>query len=168
MQSGVEVVLAGDDLGHKTGPLMRPQLVEELFGESYRRVSDLVHRSGKKLVFHSCGRIYEFLDQRSREAAQAVAAASDLTNDLLRANADNLREANAETRRQTERGVFDIEAVSEANKTLIATIEDSLRISEEGRTARAKASAELDALEQQLRKSLAAASAREQALSGST
>jgi uroporphyrinogen-III decarboxylase len=63
MESGVEVVLGGDDLGHKTGPLMRPQLVEKIFGESYRRVSDLVHRSGKKLVFHSCGRIYEFLDR---------------------------------------------------------------------------------------------------------
>jgi len=63
MESGVEVVLAGDDLGHKTGPLMRPQLVEKFFGESYRRVSDLVHRSGKKLVFHSCGKIYEFLDR---------------------------------------------------------------------------------------------------------
>ena len=62
MESGVEVVLGGDDLGHKTGPLMRPQLVEKFFGESYRRVSDLVHRSGKKLVFHSCGRIYEFLE----------------------------------------------------------------------------------------------------------
>ncbi len=100
---------------------------------------------------------------RSREAAEAVAAASDLTNDLLRANADNLRQANAETRRQIERGVFDIEAVSEANKTLIATIEDSLRIADQGRAARAEANAELNSLEQQLRDSLAAASAREQA-----
>jgi len=100
---------------------------------------------------------------RSREAGEAVAAASDLTNDLLRANADNLRQANAETRRQIERGVFDIEAVSEANKTLIATIEDSLRIADQGRAARMKANAELNSLEQQLRKSLAAASAREQA-----
>jgi len=99
---------------------------------------------------------------RSREAGEAVAAASDLTNDLLRANADNLREANAATRRQIERGVFDIEAVSEANKTLIATIEDSLRIADEGREARARANAELNQLEQQLRHSLAAASAREQ------
>ncbi len=98
---------------------------------------------------------------RSREAAGAVANASDLTNDLLRANADNLRQANAETRRQVERGVFDIEAVSAANKTLIDTIEDSLRIAEEGRAARTKANAELVALERQLRQSLAAASARE-------
>jgi len=100
---------------------------------------------------------------RSREAAQAVAAASDLTNDLLRANAENLREANAETRRQIERGVFDITAVSAANQSLIDTIEDSLRIAAEGRAARATATAELGALEQQLRASLASASAREQA-----
>ena len=53
---------------------------------------------------------------RSREAAETVAAASDLTNDLLRANAENLRQANAETRRQIERGVFDIEAVAEARR----------------------------------------------------
>jgi len=105
---------------------------------------------------------------RSREAAEAVAAASDLTNDLLRANADNLRQANAQTRREIERGVYDIEAVSEANKTLIATIEDSLRIADEGRAARAKANAELNALEQQLRQSLAAASAREQRVQTST
>jgi uncharacterized protein YaaN involved in tellurite resistance len=98
---------------------------------------------------------------RSREAA-AVAAASDFTNDLLRSNAENLRRASAETRRQIERGVFDIAAVSAANQTLIDTIEDSLRIAEEGRAARAKAASELDALEQQLRASLAAASAREQ------
>jgi uncharacterized protein YaaN involved in tellurite resistance len=100
---------------------------------------------------------------RSREAAETVAAASDLTNELLRANAENLRQANAETRRQIERGVFDIEAVAEANRTLIATIEDSLRIADEGRAARAKANAELTALEDQLRESLAAASAREKA-----
>jgi uncharacterized protein YaaN involved in tellurite resistance len=104
---------------------------------------------------------------RSREAAEAVGAASDLTNDLLRSNADNLRQANAETRRQIERGIFDIEAVTEANKALIATIEDSLQIADDGRAARAKASAELDALERQLRQSLAAASAREQAEPGS-
>jgi len=99
---------------------------------------------------------------RSREAAETVAAASDLTNDLLRANAENLRQANAETRRQVERGVFDIEAVAEANRALIATIEDSLRIADEGRAARSKANVELSALEDQLRQSLAAASAREQ------
>jgi len=63
MQSGVDVVLGGDDLGQKTGPLMRPDLIEKLYGESYRRVSDLVHRHGKKLIWHSCGNIYRFLEK---------------------------------------------------------------------------------------------------------
>jgi uroporphyrinogen decarboxylase len=62
MESGVEVVLGGDDLGQKTGPLMRPELVEKLYGESYRRVAELVHSRGKKLLFHSCGSIYPLLD----------------------------------------------------------------------------------------------------------
>jgi uncharacterized protein YaaN involved in tellurite resistance len=57
--------------------------------------------------------------------------------------------------------VFDIEAVGEANRALIEAIEDGLRIADEGRTARARAAAELDTLERQLRDSLAAASARE-------
>ncbi len=62
MESGVEVVLGGDDLGQKTGPLMRPALIEKLYGESYRRVSELVHSRGKKFIFHSCGKIYQFLE----------------------------------------------------------------------------------------------------------
>jgi uroporphyrinogen-III decarboxylase len=63
MQSGAEIVLGGDDLGQKTGPLMRPELIEKFYGESYRRVSDLVHSRGKKLIFHSCGNIYQLLDR---------------------------------------------------------------------------------------------------------
>ncbi len=63
MDSGVEVVLGGDDLGHKTGPLLRPELVERYYGESYRRVAELVHSRGKKFVFHSCGCIYSFLER---------------------------------------------------------------------------------------------------------
>ena len=62
MKSGVEVVLGGDDLVHKTGPLLRPELIDKLYGESYRRITDLVHRNGRKFVFHSCGQIYKFLD----------------------------------------------------------------------------------------------------------
>ena len=62
---------------------------------------------------------------RGREAAGVVKEANDLTNELLTKNAENLRQANAEIRTQTERGVFDIEAVQKANDDLIATIEDS-------------------------------------------
>jgi len=63
MESGCEIVLGGDDLGQKTGPLMRPELIEDLYGDSYRRVADLVHSRGRKFIFHSCGNIYKFLER---------------------------------------------------------------------------------------------------------
>lgn len=98
--------------------------------------------------------------QRSTEAARAVKAANDLTNDLLTANAKNLREANSAVRTQIERGVFDIEAVRTANAELIATIEDSLRIADEGKTRRAAAEDDLKTMELELRNTLAASRAR--------
>jgi uncharacterized protein YaaN involved in tellurite resistance len=97
---------------------------------------------------------------RSSQAAQTVEAATDLTNALLKANADNLKQANAEARRQIERGVFDIEVVKQANEALIETIEESLQIADEGKRARAEAAAQLQQLESELRRTLAAASAR--------
>ncbi|MCS6779989.1 MAG: toxic anion resistance protein [Geminicoccaceae bacterium] len=100
---------------------------------------------------------------RSGKAAEAVKAASDLTNELLRANAENLQKVNVQVREQVERGVFDIEAVKQANATLIATIEDSLRIADEGKKRRAQAEQDLIKLEDELKQALAAASARAQA-----
>ena len=97
---------------------------------------------------------------RSREAAGAVGAATDLTNDLLKANAANLKQANAEIRKQVERGVFDIEAVKQANSDLIETIEESLAIADEGKAKRAAAEKELVAMETELKNALAAAKAR--------
>jgi len=101
---------------------------------------------------------------RSSQATETVKAATDLTNELLKANAANLKEANAEARRQIERGVFDIEVVKQANRSLIETIEESLKIADEGKRARAKAAAELEQLEAELRRTLAAASARSEAV----
>jgi len=63
MKSDVEVVVGGDDLGHKTGPLMRPELIEQLLGESYRRISEYVHKQNRKLIWHSCGNIYALLEK---------------------------------------------------------------------------------------------------------
>jgi uncharacterized protein YaaN involved in tellurite resistance len=97
---------------------------------------------------------------RSAQAAASVKAATDLTNELLRANAENLKQANAEARREIERGVFDIEVIKQANQSLIETIEESLAIADEGRRARAEATQQLQHMEEELRKSLAAASAR--------
>lgn len=97
---------------------------------------------------------------RSREAGGDLKAATDLSNQLLTANADALRMSNAEIRQQVERGVFDIEAVKRANEQLVATIEDTLRISDEGRRKRREAEATLVGLEAELKQSLSSAKAR--------
>jgi uncharacterized protein YaaN involved in tellurite resistance len=97
---------------------------------------------------------------RSREAASVVREANDLTNDLLKQNAENLRTANAEIRTEMERGVFDIEAIEKANKDLIATIEDSLRIADEGKARRAKAEVSLQEMEEALKTTLASAKSK--------
>lgn len=101
---------------------------------------------------------------RSGQAAAAVKGATDLTNELLQKNADNLREVNAEVRTQVERGVFDIEVVKHANDQLIATIEDSLRIADEGKAKRKEAELQLIECEANLKSSLQSASARAQSL----
>ncbi|SMX39030.1 toxic anion resistance protein [Maliponia aquimaris] len=101
--------------------------------------------------------------QRSRQAAAAVREANDLTNELLTANAANLRDTNKVIREEMERGVFDIEAVKQANADLVATIQDSLQIADEGKARRAKAEAELKKMEHELRDTLAAAKSRRDA-----
>jgi uncharacterized protein YaaN involved in tellurite resistance len=98
--------------------------------------------------------------QRSKDAAEAIRDANDLTNELLTANAENLQEANRVVRTEMERGVFDIEAVQKANTTLIATIEESLQIADEGKARRARAEEELVKMEHDLRDTLASARAR--------
>ena len=106
--------------------------------------------------------------QRSREAAGAVKEATDLTNELLKSNADTLRESNRAVREDMERGVFDIEAVKHANATLIATIEDSLQIADQGKARRAAAETELVKMEADLRDALSAARARKTVSSPAT
>jgi len=104
---------------------------------------------------------------RMREAGQAVKAATDLTNKLLVANAETLRTGNAEARRELERGTFDMDAIKQANAALVGTIEDSLRIADEAKTQRRSAEAELAKCEQDIRRALTAAKAREQVVARS-
>ena len=106
--------------------------------------------------------------QRSREAAQSIRAANDLTNELLTSNAENLQQANRVVRTEMERGVFDIEAVKKANATLIATIDESLAIADEGKRKRAAAEVELVKMEADLRDTLASAKSRNPALASAT
>ncbi len=93
---------------------------------------------------------------RSHESAKALKNATDLTNELLEKNAEGLREANKEVRTQMERGIFDIESIKIANDTLIATLNDSLEIAEEGKKARIKALTELENTEHELKEALLA------------
>jgi uncharacterized protein YaaN involved in tellurite resistance len=97
--------------------------------------------------------------QTMREAGRTLKEATDLTNDLLVGNAERLRQGNLEARTQLERGVFDIEAVKRANASLVATIEDSLRIAQDAQAQRASATKELEKAEGEIRRALLAARA---------
>jgi uncharacterized protein YaaN involved in tellurite resistance len=101
---------------------------------------------------------------RSREAAQVVREANDLTNDLLTRNAENLRQANKEIRTEMERGVFDIQAIEKANADLIATIEESLQIADAGKAKRAEAEQSLQRMEAELKSALFAAKSKQTGL----
>jgi uncharacterized protein YaaN involved in tellurite resistance len=106
--------------------------------------------------------------QRSREAAEAIKGANDLTNELLTANAKNLQESNKIVRTEMERGVFDIESVQKANQTLIDTIQESLAIADEGKARRAAAEEELAKMQGALKDTLSAARASKTGLGDAT
>ncbi|MCK5726010.1 MAG: toxic anion resistance protein [Thiotrichaceae bacterium] len=97
---------------------------------------------------------------RMSAAADSVKSATDLTNDLLESNAENLQQGNLEVRKQIERGIFDIESVRKANDSIITSINDSLQIAEEGRVARHRAVTELTEMETDLHEALISAKAR--------
>jgi uncharacterized protein YaaN involved in tellurite resistance len=97
---------------------------------------------------------------RSAEAGETLKKATDLTNELLTANADALRTSTQAIRTQVERGIVDIAAVKQANDALIGTIDDTLRIAEEGKRQRADAEKQLAACEVELKQAIVAARAR--------
>jgi uncharacterized protein YaaN involved in tellurite resistance len=89
-----------------------------------------------------------------QEALRVQKAVTDTTNEMLARNAELLRMGTAEARKEIERGMFDIETVRQVNEQLIATIEEGIRIAEEGRVRRAAAEAEMRQLEGDLRRAL--------------
>ncbi len=97
---------------------------------------------------------------RSAEAGDTLKQATDLTNELLTANADTLRTSTQAIRTQIERGVVDIAAVKQANDALIATIDDALRIADDGKRQRVEAEKTLIACEAELKQALSSAKAR--------
>ena len=90
----------------------------------------------------------------STEAARAQKQVSDTTNELLRKNAEMLKMATIETAKESERGIVDIETLKETNKSLIYTLDEVLKIQEDGRTKRRSAEQELGRIEEELRQKL--------------
>ncbi len=79
---------------------------------------------------------------------------SDITNELLRKNADKLKQNTLEVAKEAQRSIVDIESVKYANEQLISTIQDSIKINEDARTARKNAEVELFKLEENLKEEL--------------
>ncbi len=91
---------------------------------------------------------------RQQKVLQMQREITDTTNELLRRNAEMLKQGTVETARESERGIVDIETVKKVNDDLISTIEETLRIQQEGRQKRQAAEAELLQIEDRLKQTL--------------
>lgn len=87
-------------------------------------------------------------------ALRAQAAVTDMTNELLRKNAEKLRQSTVEVARESERGIVEVETLRIANDNLIQTFDEVMRIQEEGRAKRAEAEVEMRKMEAELKEKL--------------
>ena len=92
--------------------------------------------------------------EHSNQAAKAQHEVSELTNNLLKKNAEQLHTASVETAKESERGIVDIETLKKTNAELITTLDDVLKIQEEGRQRRAVAEQEMVKMESELKAKL--------------
>lgn len=90
----------------------------------------------------------------SAQAARAQREVTDMTNELLKKNAEALKLATVETAKEAERGIVDIETLKSTNETLISTLDEVMHIQEEGRNKRREAEAELLQIEDTMRAKL--------------
>ncbi len=90
----------------------------------------------------------------SGEAVKAQREVTDMTNELLRKNAETLKMATVDTARETERGIVDIETLQHTNQTLISTLDEVMEIQRDGRRKRVEAEAELRKMENELKEKL--------------
>ena len=90
----------------------------------------------------------------SQQAMQAERAVTDMTNDLLKKNAEALKMGTIETAKESQRGVVDIETLQQTNKSLIETLDELNKIQTEGRTKRAAAEQELTRIEDELKQKM--------------
>ena len=92
--------------------------------------------------------------EHSREAAEAQRKVTDLTNDLLKKNAEKLKTATIETAKESERGIIDMETLVATNESLMSTIDEVMKIQQEGREKRREAEGKLVELEDELKQKL--------------
>lgn len=90
----------------------------------------------------------------SKEALETQRAVTDMTNELLKKNADMLKQGTVEIAQESERGIVDVETVAYTNQQLISTLDEVLRIQDEGRAKRKAAEAELIRIETELKNKL--------------
>ena len=89
--------------------------------------------------------------EHSTQAAEAQRKVTDMTNELLKKNAEKLQMATVETAKESERGIVDIETLKATNESLINTLDEVMRIQSEGRQKRKEAEAEMVRLEGELK-----------------
>ena len=92
--------------------------------------------------------------ENSSRAAKAQREVTDMTNELLRKNAEKLKLATVETAKESERGIVDIETLKATNESLISTLDEVMKIQEDGRQKRAAAEVELVQLENDIKKKM--------------
>ena len=90
----------------------------------------------------------------SADAVRAQREVTDMTNELLRKNAEKLKMSTIETARESERGIVDMETLRQTNQSLISTLDEVVKIQEEGKTRRREAEQELGRLENELKQKL--------------
>ena len=92
--------------------------------------------------------------EHSNQAAKAQQAVTDLTNELLKKNAEKLKQATVETAKSAERGIVDMETLRQTNATLISTLDEVVKIQAEGRAKRRSAEEEMHKMEIELKNKL--------------
>ena len=92
--------------------------------------------------------------QRQKKVIELQRAVSDATNELLKKNAEMLKQNTVDAAKENERGIVDIETVKKVNDDLVSTIEETIKIQQDGRQKRANAEKELLAIEQRLKETL--------------
>ena len=92
--------------------------------------------------------------EHSAQAAAAQREVTEMTNELLKKNAEKLKMATVHTAKESERGIVEIETLKQTNDTLIATLDEVIQIQQEGRQKRAEAEQEMARMEQELKTKL--------------